>query len=134
MSGPDPRLVDTLELVQTGPEKAKTLWEKNTYSDEFKADAVRLYETTEGASYSSISEDLGIARGTLKTWAHKARRDRGQIPSTSPAGADQGLDPEDELARLRSEVQRLKAETAKLTTERDILRKAAKYFAGETTW
>ena len=28
---------------------------KNTYSDEFKADAVRLYETTEGASYSSIS-------------------------------------------------------------------------------
>lgn len=35
---------------------------KNTYSDEFKADAVRLYETTEGASYSSISEDLGIAR------------------------------------------------------------------------
>lgn len=49
------------------------------------------------------------------------------------AGADQGLDPEDELARLRSEVQRLKAETAKLTTERDILRKAAKYFAGETT-
>jgi len=40
---------------------------KNTYSDEFKADAVQLYETTEGASYSSISEDLGIARGTLKT-------------------------------------------------------------------
>ncbi|WJY68944.1 transposase [Corynebacterium auris] len=107
---------------------------KNTYSDEFKADAVGLYETTEGASYSSISEDLGIARGTLKTWVHKARRDRGQIPSTSPAGADQGLDPEDELVRLRSEVQRLKAETVKLTTERDILRKAAKYFAGETTW
>jgi transposase len=40
---------------------------KNTYSDEFKADAVRLYETTEGASYSSISEDLGIARGTLRS-------------------------------------------------------------------
>lgn len=107
---------------------------KNTYSDEFKADAVQLYETTEGASYSSISLDLGIARGTLKTWIHKACRDRGQIPSTSPAGADQGLDLEDELVRLRSEVQRLKAETAKLTTERDTLRKAAKYFAGETTW
>ncbi|WP_410493594.1 transposase [Corynebacterium tuberculostearicum] len=58
---------------------------ENTYSDEFKADAVRLYETTEGASHSSILEDLGITRGTLKTWIHKARRDRGQIPSTSPA-------------------------------------------------
>ena len=106
---------------------------KNTYTDEFKADAVPLYETTEKASYSSISEDLGIARGTLKTWVHKARRDREQIPSTSPAGADQGLDPENELVRLQSEVQRLKTETAKLTTERDILRKAAKYFAGKTT-
>lgn len=51
---------------------------KNIYSDEFKADAVRLYETTEGTSYSSISEDLGIARGTLKTWVHKARRIRGE--------------------------------------------------------
>lgn len=107
---------------------------KNAYSDEFKADAVRLYETTEGASYSSISEDLGIARGTLKTWVHNARRDRGKTPSTSPSGPDQGLNPDDELTRLRTENQRLRAETQKLTTERDILRKAAKYFAGETTW
>ena len=110
---------------------------KNTYSDEFKADAVRLYETTEKASYSSISEDLGIARGTLKTWVHKARNERGDAPAspstTAPAGDGQPTG-EDELVRLRSEVHRLKAETQKLTTERDILRKAAKYFAGETTW
>ena len=56
---------------------------RNTYSDEFKADAVRLYETTEGASYSSISEDLGIARGTLKTWVRKARGTEGRFPLTS---------------------------------------------------
>lgn len=111
---------------------------KNTYSDEFKADAVRLYETTEGASYSSISEDLGIARGTLKTWVHNARKARGETSSQSSGtttGAptpDGQLASEDELVRLRSEVQHLKAETQKLTTERDILRKAAKYFAGET--
>ena len=110
---------------------------KNTYSDEFKADAVRLYETTEGASYSSISEDLGIARGTLKNWVHKARKERGEAPastSTTAAAGDGQPTGQEELVRLRTEVQRLKAETAKLTTERDILRKAAKYFAGDTTW
>ncbi|MBK4139801.1 transposase [Corynebacterium macginleyi] len=67
---------------------------KNTYSDEFKADAVRLYETTEGSSYASISEDLGIARGTLKNWVHTARRDRGQIPSTSPAAVTRSHRPQ----------------------------------------
>ncbi|WP_155808183.1 transposase, partial [Corynebacterium efficiens] len=43
---------------------------KNTYTDEFKADAVRLYETTEGASFSMIATDLGISRATLKNWVY----------------------------------------------------------------
>ncbi|WIM71912.1 transposase [Corynebacterium suedekumii] len=34
---------------------------KNTYTDEFKADAVRLYEDTTGASFSMIATDLGIS-------------------------------------------------------------------------
>jgi transposase len=38
------------------------------------------------------------------------------------------------LARLRAENKALPAEQAKLATERDILRSAAKYFAGETNW
>ena len=42
--------------------------------------------------------------------------------------------PERELARLRAEVSALRAEQIKLATERDILRSAAKYFAGETNW
>ena len=42
--------------------------------------------------------------------------------------------PEQELARLRSEVKALRATEARLSTERDILRSAAKYFAGETNW
>ena len=42
--------------------------------------------------------------------------------------------PEQELARLRAEVRQLRAEQTKLATERDILRQAAKYFAGETNW
>jgi transposase len=38
------------------------------------------------------------------------------------------------LARLEARVRELEAETTKLTTEREILRSAAKYFAGETNW
>ena len=50
----------------------ETIMPKNTYTDEFKADAVRLYETTEGTSFSSISADLGISRATLKNWVYAA--------------------------------------------------------------
>jgi len=42
--------------------------------------------------------------------------------------------PEQELARLRAENQQLRADKTRLGTERDILRAAAKYFAGETNW
>jgi len=41
---------------------------------------------------------------------------------------------EQELARLRAENQALRADKNRLSTERDILRSAAKYFAGETNW
>ncbi|MGW5233448.1 transposase, partial [Streptomyces nodosus] len=36
------------------------------YSDEFRADAVALYESTPGATYKSIAADLGINRITLR--------------------------------------------------------------------
>jgi transposase len=38
------------------------------------------------------------------------------------------------VARLEAEVVRLRADMAKIETERSILRQAAKYFAGETRW
>jgi len=44
------------------------------------------------------------------------------------------VDPGDELARLRARVFELEANERTLATERDILRAAAKYFAGETRW
>jgi transposase len=44
------------------------------------------------------------------------------------------VDPTDELARLRAENEQLKAREKLLTTEKEILRAAAKYFAGETNW
>ena len=72
--------------------------------------------------------DLEINRATLKNWVYAARKGRGIQPTSTAE------DPTDELLRLRKENQHLRSETHKLSTERDILRKAAKYFAGETTW
>ncbi len=38
------------------------------------------------------------------------------------------------IARRQARVNELEVETTKLTTEREILQRAAKYFAGETRW
>lgn len=45
-----------------------------------------------------------------------------------------GESPQQRIARLEAENAALRAERTKLTTEREILQKAAKYFAGETRW
>ena len=38
------------------------------YSEEFRQQAVDLYESTPGATVRGIAEDLGIVRGTLRQW------------------------------------------------------------------
>ncbi|GAB3595893.1 Transposase [Corynebacterium faecale] len=42
-----------------------------TYTEEFKRDAVALYENSDGASIQKIANDLGINRMTLKNWITK---------------------------------------------------------------
>lgn len=49
------------------------------YSDEFKADAVTLYESTPGATYKSIAADLGINRATLRERVLRDRERRGDF-------------------------------------------------------
>ncbi|MFJ2150976.1 IS3 family transposase [Streptomyces microflavus] len=104
------------------------------YSDEFKADAVALYESTPGATYKSIAADLGINRATLREWVLRDRERRGVTaaparPASQPA-AVASADPDERVRRLEARVAELEASERKLATERDILRKAAKYFAG----
>ena len=125
---------------------------RKSYSEEFRRQAVDLYESTPGATLRGIAADLGIVRGTLSEWvrAHgtgrKTAADGSMVPSeiggsggarigVPAAGRDEGaLTPEQRIARLEAENAALRAETTKLTTEREILRQAAKYFAGETNW
>ncbi|MGN6333862.1 MAG: IS3 family transposase [Motilibacteraceae bacterium] len=112
------------------------------YSEEFRRQAVDLYESTPGATVRGIAEDLGIERGTLRQWLHahgtgkKTAADGS--PTTSPLratptgrrAADGPVDetPEQKIARLEARVAQLEVNERKLTTEREILQKAAKYF------
>ena len=41
---------------------------RKNYSDEFRRQAVDLYESTPGATVRGIADDLGIERGTLRHW------------------------------------------------------------------
>ena len=108
---------------------------RKTYSEEFRRDAVELYRTTPGATVVGIAADLGIMDGTLSAWLKAAgvevhRRPGGRSGPPPPGGETA----EQELRRLRSRVAELEASERKLNSERDILRAAAKYFAGETRW
>ena len=121
---------------------------RKSYTDDFRRQAVDLYESTEGATLSGIASDLGIARGTLADWVaafgtgtKAASTSTSSTPPPSPRGiaghVDSGGRVESQaakLARLEARVRELEAETTKLATEREILRSAAKYFAGETNW
>ena len=95
---------------------------RKTYSEEFRRDAVELYRVTPGATVVGIAGDLGIMDSTLSAWLKAAGATRGDET------------PAQELERLRSRVRELEDEQRKLNTEREILRAAAKYFAGETRW
>ena len=50
----------------------RTMARKN-YSDEFRRQAVDLYESTPGATLRGIADDLGISRGTLADWVKMSR-------------------------------------------------------------
>jgi transposase-like protein len=133
-------VVDTLILDLLDPEEARRPpMAMKDYSDEFKADAVALYESTPGATYKSIAADLGINRATLREWVLRDRESRGITaaaakPGAGPREAASPVDPDERVRQLEARVAELEASERKLATERDILRKAAKYFAGETNW
>ena len=108
---------------------------RKIYPDEFKRDAVALYRDTEGATITVIAAELGVSEATLSAWCKAAgvpiRHGR---PASAVVASPGSETAEQELARLRAGNTALRATEARLSTERDILRSAAKYFAGETNW
>ena len=94
--------------------------ERRKFTREFKLEAVQLI-TERGVSVAQASRDLGVHGAVLRRWVKDGVAD----PQHAFPGQGQ-MKPEPlELARLRREVLKLKA-------ERDILKKAAAYFAKES--
>ena len=106
---------------------------RKNYPDEVKRDAVALYWDTEGTTITQIAGELGVSEATLSAWCKAAgvaiRHRRGVVVAEPAPGQESA---EQELARPRAENKALRATEARLSTKRDILRSAAKYFAGET--
>lgn len=90
------------------------------FTDEFKAEAVKLSESSK-ESMSVIAKELGIALSTLHYWRIQAKR--GAL--RSPDGKAVHFDKETELLRLKRDNERLKREN-------EILKKAAAFFAKES--
>lgn len=98
------------------------------YPAEFKADAVALYRSRPGATIKSVAADLGVNTETLRNWIRAVDgRRAGSHVTHQAAGPAASMSLEAENAALRKQ-------NAELRQEREILRRAAKYFAGETNW
>ena len=83
------------------------------YTDEFKIEAVRQV-TERGFPVSEVAKRLGVTPYSLYQW----RKQFGRSERQERADVDQ-----------HDEIRRLKAELRRVTEERDILKKAAAYFA-----
>lgn len=94
---------------------------RRTFSREFKLEAVRLVNER-GVAVTQAARDLGLHENVLRKWVRELVAD----PQQAFPGHGQ-MKPE------QAEIERLKKEVAKLKMERDILKKAAAYFAREST-
>ena len=93
---------------------------RRTFSREFKLEAVKLV-TERGVSVAQAAEDLDVHENVLRKWVRELR----EAPQEAFPGQGKQTPQDAEIARLRKEV-------VKLKMERDILKKAAAYFAKES--
>lgn len=87
------------------------------YSPEFKEEAVRQI-VDRGYSVTEVSQRLGVSSHSLYKWVKAVKPDR-----TDQQAAD--------LIEAKSELLKLRAQLRRTEEERDILKKAARYFARE---
>jgi transposase-like protein len=92
---------------------------RRKFTPEFKAEAVRLAKTGD-RSLGQVAKDLDLTETALRAWSKRADIDAGKGPPEALTTAER-----DELQRLRREVKRLEM-------EREILKKAAAFFAKES--
>jgi transposase len=91
---------------------------RRNHTDEFKAGAVRLV-LDEGKTISQVGRDLDVSQSVVGNWVKQARADR--------SNGKTGLTTEE-----RSELVQLRREVRELRLQRDLLKKAAAFFARES--
>jgi len=89
--------------------------DRRVFTEDFKKEAVRLTETS-GRTISQVAQDLGLGLSTLTRWKRQYRE------------ADLLAGPHEDAAR---ELARLRKENEILRQEREILKRAATFFAKE---
>ena len=87
------------------------------YPEEFRREATELLLA--GRSPSELAESLGVSQQTLRNWRRQAQIDRRE--------RDDGPTSDE-----REELRRLRRENVRLRQERDLLKRAAAFFAKET--
>ena len=90
---------------------------KQRYTPEFKEEAVRQI-IDRGYSVSEVAQRLGVSQHSLYQWVKAVK------PNQSEQQAQALVDAKREILKLRSQLQRVEQ-------ERDILKKAARYFASQ---
>ena len=91
------------------------------YTDEFREAAVKQV-IDGGRGIRQVARSLEMSAGTLGNWVAKANK--GQALSKRPSGRP--------MSELEAEVSRLRQEVSRLKIEKEILKKAAAYFAKES--
>jgi transposase len=94
--------------------------ERRSFTPEFKAEAVRLCKVGD-RTIRQVAADLDLTETALREWVKRAEVDEG-------AGDSSALTSDE-----RAELARLRRENKRLTMEREILKKAAAFFAKENT-
>ena len=92
---------------------------RRSFTPEFKADAVKLVRG--GRSIPDVTRELDLTDTALREWVRRAEIDEGK----GPRGALTTVE--------REELTRLRRENKRLQMEREILKKAAAFFAKEST-
>jgi transposase len=89
-----------------------------TYTEEFKREAIKLV-TEQGYAIAEAARSLGIPENLLGKWKRRSE-------SGSASAGEVSLNGDE-----RAELKRLRAENKRLLMEREILKKAAAFFANE---
>ena len=93
---------------------------RRSFTAEQKREAVRLVQTS-GQSIGQVARDLDLTETALRRWVQQAEIDAGRGPEGALTSEE------------RAELQQLRRENTRLRQERDFLKKAASFFARESS-